>query len=95
LQEQTERDGDSLRLTATPRAGDHIRHRGEDVKEGALAIARGTLLRPNHVPMLLTFGAIAPNVVRRPVVAVLANGDELREPQDLPRPEPSSRPTAR
>ncbi|MGZ3420355.1 MAG: molybdopterin molybdotransferase MoeA [Polyangiales bacterium] len=86
MQEQTRRDGDTLHLTGTPREGDHIRRRGEDVHEGALAIAQGTVLRAAHVPLLLTFGAIAPHVIRKPVVTVLANGDELREPQDPPRP---------
>jgi molybdopterin molybdotransferase len=86
MQEQTRREGDTLHLTGAPRAGDHIRRRGEDVSEGALAIARGTVLRAAHVPLMLTFGAVSPHVIRRPVVTVLANGDELREPQDPPRP---------
>jgi molybdopterin molybdotransferase len=86
MQEQTRREGDTLHLTGSPREGDHIRRRGEDVSEGALAIARGTLLRAAHLPLMLTFGATAPHVIRRPVVAVLANGDELREPQEKERP---------
>lgn len=86
MQEETRREGDVLHLTGTPRPGDHIRRRGEDVAEGALAIAKGTRLRTTHLPLLLTFGALAPHVVRRPVVAVLANGDELREPGEPDRP---------
>lgn len=86
MQEQTRREDDTLHLTGTPRAGDHIRRRGEDVSEGALAIARGSVIRAAHVPLMLTFGAVSPHVIRRPVVTVLANGDELREPQDPPRP---------
>lgn len=86
MQEETRREGDVLHLTGSPRAGDHIRRRGEDVAEGALALARGTRLRPGHVPLLLTFGATAPHVVRRPIVSVLANGDELREPSTPERP---------
>ncbi len=86
MQEQARREGDTLHLEGSPAAGDHIRRRGEDVGEGALAIARGTRLRATHVAMLLTFGAVAPRVVRRPVVTVLANGDELREPASSDRP---------
>ncbi len=86
MQEETRREGAVLHLTGAPRPGDHIRRRGEDVAEGALALAAGTRLRPSHVPLLLTFGATAPHVVRRPIVSVLANGDELREPATPERP---------
>jgi molybdopterin molybdotransferase len=86
MQEETRREGDRLILTGRPRPFDHVRRRGEDVAEGAVVLRAGTRLRPEHLPILLTFGALAPHVIRRPTVTVLATGDELREPGDEPRP---------
>lgn len=85
MQENVERAGDVLRMREVPRAGANVRARGVDVEAGALCLRRGTRLEPRHLPLLLTFGELEPHVVRRPVVTVLATGDELRAPGDPPR----------
>jgi len=93
MQEQTERDGDSLRLTATRARAITSVIGAKDVKEGALAIARGTLLRPNHVPMLAHVRGDRPECRASPVVAVLAQRRRAARAADLRGQEPSSRPT--
>ncbi len=85
MQENVDRQGSHLRMTTVPGAGANVRARGTDVREGALCLPRGTRLAPHHLPLLLTFGELEPHVVRRPVVTVLATGDELRAPGDPPR----------
>ncbi|MBK7395057.1 MAG: molybdopterin molybdotransferase MoeA [Myxococcales bacterium] len=85
MQENVSREGDRLVIRELPKAGANIRARGVDVAEGALCIPRGTRLGPQHLPLLLTFGELEPQVVRRPIVTVLATGDELRAPGDPPR----------
>ena len=86
MQEETERDGEQLRLTGAPRRGDHVRRAGEDLRVGAVALTAGTRLRPTHLPLLAALDVVRVPVFRRPIVTVLATGDELREPGAAARP---------
>jgi molybdopterin molybdotransferase len=61
------------------RAGEHIRRRGEDIDEGVVVGSVGDVVSPARLNLLLSAGLVAVDVVRRPRVAVLASGDELRE----------------
>jgi molybdopterin molybdotransferase len=63
----------------TPAAGEHVRARGEDVQEGAVVGAAGDVVTPARLNLLLSAGHVSAAVFRRPVVCVLASGDELRE----------------
>lgn len=58
---------------------DNIRRAGEDVAKGALVLSKGTDIRPSEVGVLASLGRSNIKVIRRPVVAVLATGDELVE----------------
>jgi len=60
--------------------GDSVRPAAEDVRRGEIILPKGTVLRPSEVGVLASLGNATVNVVRRPVVAVLATGDELLEP---------------
>lgn len=55
----------------------NIRPRGEDLKIGELAVARGTLIGPAQLGVLASVGCASVPVHRRPRVAVLSSGDEL------------------
>ncbi|MFO7773822.1 MAG: molybdopterin molybdotransferase MoeA [Dehalococcoidia bacterium] len=57
--------------------GLNIRRRGEDIARGDLILRGGTLLRPQEIGMLASLGRPTALVTRRPVVAILATGDEL------------------
>ena len=58
-------------------AGRNVRPRGEDLKPGELAVARGTSLGPAQIGVLASVGAATIAVHRLPRVAILASGDEL------------------
>ena len=60
--------------------GDDIRPSGQDVSRGDLVLGKGTVLRPAEIGVLASLGYGAVRVIRRPVVAILATGDELVEP---------------
>ncbi|MBF8299116.1 MAG: molybdopterin molybdotransferase MoeA [Dehalococcoidia bacterium] len=60
--------------------GDNVRLAGEDVREGELVLEKGTVLRPAEIGLLASLWLASVAVVRRPVVAILATGDELVEP---------------
>jgi molybdopterin molybdotransferase len=57
--------------------GLNIRRAGEDVARGDLALKKGTVLRPQEIGVLASLGREVVSVTRRPVVAILATGDEL------------------
>jgi molybdopterin molybdotransferase len=80
MQEHVRRDGDFATFDARPRAGAHVRRRGEDLARGAVAIARGTRLRAAHLGLAATCDRAWLEVARRPVVAIVSTGDELRAP---------------
>lgn len=66
-------------------AGNHVRRAGGDITRGKMALDRGRLVRPAEIGVLASLGRTSARVIRRPVVAVLATGDELVE-AGLPLP---------
>lgn len=57
--------------------GSNVRPSGEDVLKGQLVLEAGTLIRPSVVGVLASLGLQQARVIRRPVVSILATGDEL------------------
>lgn len=86
MQENVTRDGDQAVFTQKPAPRKNVRSRGEDIRAGATAIARGTRLRPPHLALCAALDLSAVAVARRPEVAILATGDELRRPGTDPVP---------
>jgi molybdopterin molybdotransferase len=60
--------------------GDNVRPRGGDVAEGDVVVPRGVRLRAAQIGALAAAGLDSVIVARRPRVAVLATGTELRRP---------------
>jgi molybdopterin molybdotransferase len=58
--------------------GAHVRRRGSDLVEGATILASGTALSPAAVALAAGAGSASLHVRRRPLVAVLATGNEVR-----------------
>ena len=69
-----------IRVMQTPSKGSHIRPGGQDIKQGQLVLKRGAVLRPSEIGILASLGRDSVEVIRRPVVAIIATGDELLEP---------------
>lgn len=86
MQEEVTREGDVAVFARAPRPGQFVRRRGDDLAKGAVAIARGTRLRPAHLALAAACDRARLPVTRAPVVAVLATGDELRAPGSETRP---------
>jgi molybdopterin molybdotransferase len=86
IQENTEiRTPDEVAILEPPPPGNHIRARGYDFKEGDVLIAAGTKLGSRDLMLAAAANHAAVPVRRRPIVAVLANGDELVPPGTVPR----------
>lgn len=74
--------GQDIQIFAELPPGANIRPPGEDIRQGELVLSQGTVLRPAEIGVLAALGRAKARVVRRPVVAVLATGDELVEPTE-------------
>ncbi len=70
--------GEIAVLQPVPR-GSHVRPAGEDVRKGDVVLKAGTVLRPSEIGVLASMGVGTVKVTRRPLVAILATGDELLE----------------
>jgi molybdopterin molybdotransferase len=57
--------------------GLNVRRRGEDIAKGHLILEKGKVLRPQEIGVLAALGQSTALVIRRPIVAILATGDEL------------------
>jgi molybdopterin molybdotransferase len=80
LQEDAVRDAERVTFNAPPRAFEHVRRRGEDMKQGALALTRGARLGALELGLLAALDRDQVSVVRRPRVSIISSGDELRRP---------------
>lgn len=59
--------------------GCNIRRRGEDIAQGELVLTKGKLLRPADIGVLASLGKSMVSVIRRPLVGILATGNEVVE----------------
>ncbi len=78
--EQTEEQQGLLRIAQSVAPGDNMLRVGQDMTRGSLVLARGAVLGAAEIGLLATIGQVRAQVYRRPVVAVLATGDEVYEP---------------
>ncbi len=84
MQEDVTRDGDQITLAA-PVLGANIRPKGQDFTIGDTLPPRP--LRPADLALLAAMNNPDIAVHRRPVVAIIATGDELVSPGADPRPD--------
>ena len=80
IQENTTRDGERVIVNTPSPAGRHIRRAGLDFKEGQVLLPRGKRLTDRDVMLAAAMSHPAVPVHRRPKVAVLGTGDELKAP---------------
>lgn len=83
IQEDIDRDGDQITVKAGMDGGTNIRPLGQDFRAGDRLSPR--LLRPNDLCLLAAMNIPAVQVTRKPVVAIIATGDELVMPGETPR----------
>jgi molybdopterin molybdotransferase len=57
--------------------GSNVRSKGEDIARGDLILKKGKVLRPQEIGVLASLGHSTALVIRRPIIAILATGDEL------------------
>jgi molybdopterin molybdotransferase len=82
--EQTRGSGDQVEILAPAPPNAFVRPRGEDLKEGEVAMTPGKLLGAADLGMLASLNRAMLGVYRRPRVAIVATGDELVDVDELP-----------
>lgn len=85
IQEDVTRTGNQITLSDTPDTAAHVRAMGQDFQVGDTLLPR--LLRPADIALLAAMNVDAVSVTRKPVVAIIATGDELVMPGEMPRPD--------
>ena len=78
MQEHVVREGDEITIRAGSKAGDNVRHPGEDVRAGQAILAPGRPLNAADLGLLASFGIGEIEVIRRPIVTFFSTGDELK-----------------
>lgn len=78
IQEDAQVGEAGLVATELPARGANIRRAGSDVQPGQPVVPAGRPLTPGDVGLLAALGRTQVAVVRRPVVAIVSTGDELR-----------------
>jgi len=86
IQEDVTRDSDIITLGDTLDTGRHVRPAGGDFREGDL-FAAPRRLGPAEIALLASMNHAVVPVVRKPIVAIMATGDELVAPGETPNPD--------
>ncbi len=82
--EFTDRSGHTLYVYISVSVGDNISQRGEDFRVGEKILMRGERLTPQDISAIKAQGIKHIKVYRRPIVSVMACGDELvDDPEEL------------
>jgi molybdopterin molybdotransferase len=85
IQENAAETGDVVTVTAETPPGKNIRHAGLDFRCGAVVLPAASVLSPRAIGLAAAMNLPALPVRRRPVVAIVATGDELVPVGDRPR----------
>ncbi|RZS92526.1 gephyrin-like molybdotransferase Glp [Aquimarina brevivitae] len=80
IQEHTERKGDYFIATKNYTANQNIRPVGEQIKEGDIALKKGTMLTPAAIGFLAGLGFAKVPILPAPKVGIITTGNELVEP---------------
>jgi|TARA_B110000483_G_scaffold226488_1_gene287224 molybdopterin molybdotransferase len=80
IQENCSFEGDSVQFTGIPELGRNIRSQGQDIKSGALVLAKGSFLRSQELGLIASIGIGQISVFKKLRIGVFSTGDELVEP---------------
>jgi molybdopterin molybdotransferase len=80
MQEDATREGDLVRFRTRPASGAFVRHRGDDLRAGDVALPRGTRLGARELALLSSLDIGTTLVARAPRVVIVPTGDELHAP---------------
>jgi len=77
--EYTEAKDGRVLIKEAFKEGANIRRKGEELKAGEIVLQKGTILRHYEVGLLASLNKVQVEVSRKPRVAVLSTGDEIKD----------------
>jgi molybdopterin molybdotransferase len=77
MQERATANGKSITFASGQKRGQNVREAGEDLKQGAIALARGRTVRAAELGLIASLGVGEVSVYRPLRVAFFSTGDEL------------------
>ena len=77
IQEKVTANKNQLQLNNPVKLKENIRSKGEQIKEGDIALKKGTKLTPAAIGFLLTLGIIEVTVFKKPKIGLVITGNEL------------------
>lgn len=80
IQEDTDRDGDTVTVMESSSAGRYVRKAGLDFAEGEVLLKAGTVLSARDIGLAAAMNHPWLQVRRKPRIALLATGDEIKLP---------------
>ncbi|WHO71403.1 gephyrin-like molybdotransferase Glp [Rhizobium sp. BT03] len=86
LQEDAEKIEGGIRTNFPVRQGQHVRPRGQDFTEGEAVLSAGTVLDFSRLTVAAGMNRPDVEILKRPLIAILATGDELLPPGSTPGP---------
>jgi molybdopterin molybdotransferase len=78
--------GREVTFASAVQAGQNVRRQGSELQPGAQVLAAGRRLGPAEIGALAVLGCSTVRVARRPVVAIVATGDEVVPVEQTPEP---------
>ncbi len=77
MQEDVTVNGDSISLNKEVKLGQHVRKAAEQIKEGELAIKKGSHINPATIGFLASLGIKEITVAKTPAVHIIVTGNEF------------------
>jgi molybdopterin molybdotransferase len=78
MQEETVLIGNQVLIKQSIETGQNIRRCGEEFAKDDLILSKGTMITPSVIALLITGGYLKVHVYRKPRIAILVTGDEVR-----------------
>ena len=78
--EETERDGDNVRILTPVYPRQNVGRKGADISTGQVVLRDGDLLNPSRIGALAALGVSDVEVYARPTIAILSTGNEIVDP---------------
>lgn len=85
MQEAVDRVGDVVCFKRLPKYQEAVRFAGEDIADGSVLLAKGTLVTPSHIGAIASIGLDSVRVSRKLRVAIMSTGDEILSPGEPPK----------
>lgn len=79
MKEKCEANTESVKFFSAVKEGENIRYTGDEIKKGEIVLKSGIEITPAVISLLATLGYEKINVFKKPKIAIITTGTELKE----------------